>query len=131
MQFYIMTQQPREQFPKQVLESFLDMDEQELLRNLSPAYLEWREVTLQAGRQEALLDAIRGLLEAKFGTVDSVLAQMVIPLMRLSSVERSRLILQSSREELLAWLSTQTLHPYTTEMSAVAHDLIEGVDLED
>jgi hypothetical protein len=107
-----MAQQPREKFTKQVPESFLDRDEldrdeQELLRNLSPAYLEWREVTLQAGRQEALLDAIRGLLEAKFEAVDSALAQIVIPLMRLSAVERSRLILQSSREELLAWLEKQ------------------------
>jgi hypothetical protein len=75
--------------------------------NLSPAYLEWRESTLQAGRQEAAQDEIRGLLEAKFGALDDALELLVAPLMELSSVERSRLILQSSRDELLAWLAGQ------------------------
>jgi hypothetical protein len=78
---------------------------------LSLAYLEWRESTLQEGRQEGrqetLQDNIRGLLEAKFGALDGELEALVAPLMELSSVERSRLILQSSRDELLAWSEGQ------------------------
>jgi hypothetical protein len=82
-----------------------------LAMNLTPAYLEWRESTLQAGRQEGrqetLQDDIRGLLEAKFGALDDALESLVAPLMELSSVERSRLILQSSRDELVVWLERQ------------------------
>jgi hypothetical protein len=85
----------------------LNRDEQELAMNLSPAYLEWRESTLQAGRQEGRQETlqveIRGLLEAKFGALDGALEALVSPLIELSSVERSRLILQSSRDELLSW----------------------------
>jgi hypothetical protein len=33
--------------------------------NRSPAYLEWREATLQEGQQETLQNETRGLLEAK------------------------------------------------------------------
>ncbi|MCU0569867.1 MAG: hypothetical protein MUF49_25250 [Oculatellaceae cyanobacterium Prado106] len=86
--------------------------EQELAMNLSPAYLEWREAMLREARQEAhqagRQEEIRGMLEAKFGSLDDSLEQLLDPLMTLSAVERSRLILQSSREELLAWLARQS-----------------------
>ncbi|MCU0567822.1 MAG: hypothetical protein MUF49_14630 [Oculatellaceae cyanobacterium Prado106] len=80
--------------------------------NLSPVYLEWHETTFQEGRQEGRQesdqDNIRGLLEARFGVLDGDLEQIVVPLMGLAVVERSRLILQSSREELLARFSNPT-----------------------
>jgi predicted transposase YdaD len=54
------------------------------------------------GRQEASQEATEGLLLAKFGELDSELRAIVPQLVALSSPERSRLILQLFREELLA-----------------------------
>jgi hypothetical protein len=90
----------------------LNRDEQELAMNLSPAYLEWREATFQEGRQEGRQETlrveIRSLLEAKFGELDGALEQLITPLAQLSSLERSRLILQSSREALQRWLEARS-----------------------
>jgi hypothetical protein len=86
----------------------LNKNDQELVMNLSPAYLEWREATRQEGRQEERQEATQGLLKAKFGELDRALEQVVMPLTQLSAEERSRLILQSSREDLLAWFAEQS-----------------------
>jgi hypothetical protein len=52
----------------------------------------------QKGRQEE----IEALLVAKFGELDAELAGLVIPIMALSVSDRARMILQLSREELIA-----------------------------
>jgi hypothetical protein len=52
-------------------------------------------------------EEVLGLLEAKFGKLDRDLDQLVQPLMALSTMERSHLILQSSRADLLQWLKAQ------------------------
>lgn len=54
------------------------------------------------GRQEASQEATEGLLLAKFNELDGELRAIVPQLVALSSPERSRLILQLSRSELLA-----------------------------
>ena len=54
------------------------------------------------GRQEASQEATEGLLLAKFNELDAELRAIVPQLVALSSPERSRLILQLSRSELLA-----------------------------
>jgi predicted transposase YdaD len=54
------------------------------------------------GRQEAMQEATEGLLLAKFNELDSELGTIVPQLVALSPPERSHLILQLSREELLA-----------------------------
>ena len=56
----------------------------------------------QEGRQEANQEATEGLLLAKFSELDAELYAIVPQLVALSSPERSRLILQCSRSELLA-----------------------------
>ena len=94
----------------------LTQEAQELLMNLSSAYLQWREETLQQGRQEGrqegrqqgTLDGqrlmVEKLLEAKFSTLDQELSDIVAVIMQLSLTERSQLLLDLSnlsREELL------------------------------
>jgi predicted transposase YdaD len=54
------------------------------------------------GRQEASQEATEGLLLAKFNELDDELCAIVPQLVALSSPERSRLILQLSRADLLA-----------------------------
>jgi flagellar biosynthesis/type III secretory pathway protein FliH len=80
---------------------------------LSPVYEKWREETLaqgrqegellgqQAGRQEGRQEEVEALLRVKFGELDAVLLAIAPPLLQLSTADRARLILQSSREELL------------------------------
>jgi len=72
-------------------------DEKELFMELSPAYLQWEKETLQKGRQQI----VENLLKLRFGGIDKALAQVIEPLLQLSPDESSRLLLQSSREDLL------------------------------
>ena len=81
---------------------------------LSPAYLKWREDTLREGRQEGLREGLRegrlegerlvveNLLRARFGSVDEALSRTIAPMLQLPPQEFASLILQLSREELLA-----------------------------
>ncbi|NEP62310.1 MAG: hypothetical protein F6K31_36165, partial [Symploca sp. SIO2G7] len=106
----------------------LTQESQELLMNLSSAYLQWREETLQQGRQQGIqqgrqqgiqqgrqqgiqqgtLDGqrlmVEKLIEAKFSTLDQELSDIVAVIMQLPLTERSQLLLDLSnlsREELL------------------------------
>ena len=98
-------------------------DERELIMNLSPAYLQWRENTLREGRQEGLQEGLQtgiktgiqagkrevveNLLRAKFGTIDEALSSAIALWLQLPPEEFARLQLQLanlSREELLARL---------------------------
>jgi len=99
-------------------------DEEELLMNLSPIYQQWRENTLQEGRQEVFdqqrewrentlqegkqegrREFVEDLLSTRFGELDESLSRLVKPLLQLSPKESSHLLLQESREELLARFS--------------------------
>jgi len=86
----------------------LTQEAQELLMNLSSAYLQWREETLQQGRQQGTLDGqrlmVEKLIEAKFSTLDQELSDIITVIMQLPLTERSQLLLNLSnlsREELL------------------------------
>jgi hypothetical protein len=63
----------------------------------------------QEGRQEGWQEAdrrnIEALLEAKFGELDSELAELIPAMMQLTTTDRTRLILQSSRETLIGHFS--------------------------
>jgi len=95
----------------------LSTDDKELLMNLSPAYLRWREETLQQGRLEGIQQGLQqGRLEAqrvfvenwlvsRFGNIDKALVQVIEPLVHLPPEESSRLLLQLSRDELLTKFS--------------------------
>jgi hypothetical protein len=91
----------------------LNKAERGLVMALSPVYLKWREETLAQGRQEGELlgqrtgrqegrqEEIEALLSVKFGELDGALLAIVPQLLQLATADRARLILQSSREELL------------------------------
>lgn len=80
------------------------------MMNLTPAYLEWRENTLREGRREGVREGsleerrlvVGNLLRLRFDAVDEELSQAIEPLLKLPPEEYSRLLLQLSREELLA-----------------------------
>ncbi len=69
--------------------------------NLSPAYLRWREDTLEQGRLEGRLEFIENLLKVRFGEVDEPLSRAIAPLLELPPEELTRVLVTLSREELL------------------------------
>jgi hypothetical protein len=72
--------------------------------NLSPAYLRWREETLQEGKQEM----IENLLRVRFGALDEELLGIISPMLQLPTEELTRLLLTLSRNELLERFSGQS-----------------------
>ncbi len=99
----------------------LTEEEQELFMNLSPLYQQWREKTLLQGVQQGLQqglqqgsqqghleerrDFVENLLQNRFGQLDHALLQVVNPLIKYSPSELSQILLQFSREEILAKFS--------------------------
>jgi flagellar biosynthesis/type III secretory pathway protein FliH len=90
----------------------LTTEEQEVIMNLSPAYLqqreEWKQEGRQEGKQEGTLDGqlslISSLLEGRFGNLDSELSNLVEQIAKLPISDRTQLLLSLatlSREELL------------------------------
>lgn len=65
---------------------------------LSPAYIKWREDTLQQG-QRLMIEA---LLRTRLGELDEALLAIISPLLELPPDECMSLGLHASREELLA-----------------------------
>jgi Domain of unknown function (DUF4351) len=55
----------------------ISQDEQELLMNLSPAYLAWEEQTLQKGQQEAQCRMLLRLLTHKFGSLNPQVVEQI------------------------------------------------------
>jgi flagellar biosynthesis/type III secretory pathway protein FliH len=76
---------------------------------------ELRKQGLQEGQQEGLKTGvererraiIESILQVRFGEVDAELTRIINPLMAMSREEFTPLLLQSSREELLARFSAQ------------------------
>ncbi len=83
----------------------IDREDQEFIMELSPLYLERLENATQQGIQQGERQMVESLLEIKFGAIDEELSQVIDALIKLSARERSLLILQCSRDELLARLS--------------------------
>ena len=83
----------------------LEPEERELIMELSPAYLKWREDTLQEGIERGIERGqrltIEVLLRTRFGELDEVLSGVIDSLLVLSPDEFMPLCLQLSREELL------------------------------
>ncbi|BAZ32879.1 hypothetical protein NIES4074_53860 [Cylindrospermum sp. NIES-4074] len=78
----------------------LSSEEQEVIMNLSPAYLQQRE----EWKQEGQLSMIASLLEGRFGTLDTELSSLVEKIAQIPVSERTQLLLSLgnlSREELL------------------------------
>lgn len=79
----------------------LNREDKELVMNLSPVYEQWKAETLEAGVEAGERRATEGFLVARFGQLDEELTQIVPNLIALPPIERSRLILNLSRIELL------------------------------
>ncbi|OBQ32508.1 MAG: hypothetical protein AN485_21305 [Anabaena sp. MDT14b] len=99
-----------------------DEEVRELIMSLSPAYLkqreEWKQEGLEEGRQEGRQKGrqegrqegqkdgqrlmVESLLAVRFGNLDEELSAIISQLMELSPTERTQLLLNLSREELLA-----------------------------
>ena len=75
-----------------------DEEVRELIMSLSPAYLKQREEWKQDGQRLM----VESLLAVRFGNLDEELSAIISQLMELSPTERTQLLLNLSREELLA-----------------------------
>jgi hypothetical protein len=88
------------------VKSMLSEDDQEVIMTLSQAYLEWRETirreSQEQGLQQERRQVIETLMKVHFGDLDASLERVIDALLELPPSEYSRLILESSREELLA-----------------------------
>lgn len=65
----------------------LTEDDQEMIMNLSQAYLEWREATLQKGQRQV----VENLLRVRFGSLNDELERVIEFLLQLPPPEYSRL----------------------------------------
>ena len=92
----------------------LSREEEEVIMNLSPAYLQqiedWKQEGKQEGKLEAELYLITSLLEGRFGSLDAELSGVVEKIAKFPISERTQLLLalgNLSREELLQRLSSE------------------------
>jgi hypothetical protein len=79
----------------------VNTEDEELLMALSQAYLDWEQATEQRGKREV----VEALLKTRFIDLDEALAAIVPQILDLPIEEYTRLILELSREELLARFS--------------------------
>jgi hypothetical protein len=85
--------------------SEIDVEERELIMNLSQAYIEWEQETELRGKELERRELVENLLLARFGEVDSELTTIIEPILNLPASEYATLLLQLSnlsREDLLA-----------------------------
>ncbi|WAN68721.1 hypothetical protein BJP36_21660 [Moorena producens JHB] len=88
----------------------LEEDDRELVMQLSGIYQQRLEVATQLGKQEGLVQGMQHerrsmvtyLLRSRFGKLDQQLLGIIEPLMALSPEEFTPLLLELSRQELLA-----------------------------
>ncbi|MCC2692873.1 hypothetical protein [Nodularia sp. LEGE 04288] len=80
----------------------LTEDDRELIMNLSQAYQQWEETTIQQGVQQERRQVVENLLRYRFGSVDEEMSRVVDSLLRLSPEDFTPLCLQLTREELLS-----------------------------
>jgi hypothetical protein len=83
-----------------------DEEVRELIMSLSPAYLkqreEWKQEGIEEGQKDGQRLMVESLLAVRFGNLDEELSAIVSRLMELSLTERTQLLVNLSREELLA-----------------------------
>ncbi|MFB2897847.1 hypothetical protein ACE1CI_33455 [Aerosakkonemataceae cyanobacterium BLCC-F50] len=80
----------------------IDREDRELVMELSPLLLQWRDEALQEGVRRERRATIENLLRVRFGNLDEELSGIIEPLLELPPEEFAVLLLQLSREELLA-----------------------------
>ena len=91
----------------------LDQEERELIMELSPLVVQWREEALREGEQRGIQQGqrrvVENLLRFRFGSLDNQLAAIIKPVLELPPEEFTQLLLQLSREELLARFGEPTV----------------------
>ena len=106
---------------RRILEVRQDIDREyrELIMELSPLYLQRLEDATQRGIQQGIEQGIQqgiqrnqrlmveSMLQVKFGEIDEELAQIIEPLIQLEILDRTRMIMQLDRSELLARFDAQ------------------------
>jgi hypothetical protein len=98
------------------VKSDMDVEDRELIMNLSQAYLEWEQKTVARGMEQGIIsgmergkeierrELLENLLLARFGEVDSELTAIIEPILNLPASEFATFSLQLSnlsREDLL------------------------------
>jgi hypothetical protein len=93
--------------------NLLELEDREVFMALSQSYLEWKEATKREGLQQGLQQGfqqglqqgqrqiIENLMQVRFGELDESLIKVIDELLKLSPMESSRLLLESSREDLI------------------------------
>jgi flagellar biosynthesis/type III secretory pathway protein FliH len=93
------------QVTKNQINNLLESEDREVFMALSQSYLEWKEATkregLQQGLQQGQRQIIENLMQVRFGELDESLIKVIDDLLKLSPMESSRLLLESSREDLI------------------------------
>lgn len=102
------------------IQNILEEEDREVFMTLSQTYLEWKEAVRRQARQEALEEGrqegrqegleeglqearrgmIENLLQVRFGQLDDSFNPVIEGLLSLSPSESSRLLIESSREDL-------------------------------
>jgi len=85
----------------------LDEENRELIMRLKPLYERNLELAVQQGLQQERRIMIESLLITRFGSLDESLTAIIAPLSALSPAEFTPLLLNLSREELLAHFANQ------------------------
>lgn len=80
----------------------IEQEERELIMTLSQAYLEWEERTQRNAVQQEKRIVVENLLKLRFGELNEQLSRIIPSLLDLPAEEYTRLLMQLSREELLA-----------------------------
>lgn len=83
------------------IQNILEEEDREVFMALSQVYLEWKEATKREGLQQGQRQFIENLLQVRFGELDESLIKVIDELLKLSPMESSRLLLESSREDLI------------------------------
>lgn len=78
-------------------------DKEELLMNLSQAYLEWEQETVERGQRSV----VENLLLYRFGSLDPQLRAIIPSILSQSPGEFTPVLMQLSREELITRFATQ------------------------
>jgi len=83
------------------INNLLESEDREVFMALSQSYLEWKEATKREGLQQGQRQIIENLMQVRFGELDESLIKVIDELLKLSPMESSRLLLESSREDLI------------------------------
>jgi hypothetical protein len=81
--------------------NLLESEDREVFMALSQSYLEWKEATKREGIQQGQRQIIENLMQVRFWELDESLIKVIDDLLKLSPMESSRLLLESSREDLI------------------------------